>query len=398
MNRKLYILICLCSLLFTSCEDMYHKMIEYTGSEEDPVLCINAEIIAGQQVKVYVTRSWFFLDQSRTTYGRARRGIVSDATVEMQIGDGEWKPLTFVHVNDTVIDGIVQDGKSYYTYSEEFKAGDKVSIRAKHPDYGEAHATETIPMKPSYSVSMGERKNLVIPFTFEVDALTADNNEVIFFFVTGYGHMADTTTYYVSADYGYGTYMRDTFTIAYTWPVVLFPRIYSDDFIFSEYKLPKTDHGLYTQSGPLYTSADHFTEARKVSLLLDCDKVVLTSDYTTDTLHVDPEKYRQTTHRTVFLDSVVIDVRLANESYYWYRTTLFANRSISSSAPEISLYSNDTGEMGYGDIFEEISAIFSELGAQEGTQIYSNIEGGFGHFCFLNHTSVTIPYHIKISE
>ena len=120
------------------------------------------------------------------------------------------------------------------------------------------------------------------------------------------------------------------------------------------------------------------------------------SDFTVDTLDVVmpiSDEY----HRSAYLDSVVIDVRLANESYYWYHTTLYANRSGSSSyAPEISLYSTDTDEYGYGDFFEELSELFNELGAQEGTQIYSNVEGGFGHFCFINHSSITIPYTIKL--
>ena len=387
MNRTLYILISLCCILLTSCEDMYHKLIEYNGPEEDPVLCLNAEILVGQPVKVYVTRSWFFLDKTRNGYAVPHRGVVSDATVEMQINDGEWKPLTFVHVNDTVIDMYVQEGKSYYTCSEVFKAGDKVSIRANHPNFNAVSATDIVPIQPTCTVMQGEQKGMVLPFTFDVDALPVSNGEVIFFSVKGYGHMTDTMTYVQSSGSKYaGNYRVDTVTLVHTWHEVLFPRIYSDDFIFSEYKLPKTNHGLYTQKGPLYTSADHFTEATKVTLLLDCDKVMVESDFTVDTLDVVmpiSDEY----HRSAYLDSVVIDVRLA----------LYANRSGSSSyAPEISLYSTDTDEYGYGDFFEELSELFNELGAQEGTQIYSNVEGGFGHFCFINHSSITIPYTIKL--
>ena len=139
---------------------MFNKMIEYKGNEEPPVLCLNADVKVGSPLKVYLTHSWFFLDENRYVGNPAnniqRRGIVKDATVEMQVNNGEWKPLGLVEVSDTVLYGTKVEGKSYYTSTYAFQAGDKVTIRASHPDYKTITATETVPSSPVVSVTLNE--------------------------------------------------------------------------------------------------------------------------------------------------------------------------------------------------------------------------------------------------
>ena len=100
------------------------------------------------------------------------------------------------------------------------------------------------------------------------------------------------------------------------------------------------------------------------------------------------------------LDSVVVNVRLSNYSFYRYRATVYANSGSSSSyAPEISLYENSGTEQGYnGDIFGDLSELFSELGVQESFQAYTNVNGGFGHFSFMNQSVQVIPVHAEMPD
>lgn len=383
-------------LLCTSCENMFNKMITYNGDPEPPVLCLNAEIFAGEQMKVYLTRSWFFLDTERYVgdprNNIERRGIVSDATVEIQVNDGEWLALNYVAVPDTTIYGHRQEGKSYYTTAYYAKAGDKVTLRASHPDYKTVTATEIVPPKPMYSVLQHEPIDMVVPFTFCMDALpTATKDQIVYFSITAFGSIVDTVmrTHYHETDT-----TRDTLIVTGIEPISC-SRIYSEDFMFSEYDLPRTTHNYYTQNGSLYTSADHFTEARNVEILLDCDKWSYNGRYERDTLDMDPSEFELRSHTSSKLDSIVISVRLSNQSFYMYRTTVYG-KSASTSAPEISLYSEGQGGDDFGDIFDEIAELFSELGNQAGTQIYSNVENGFGHLSILNRNMLFIPVNIPI--
>ena len=399
MKKILYILLSL--MLLTSCEDMFRKMVVYNGDQEPPVLCLNAEITVDRPVKVYLTRSWFFLDENRfvgnPNNGITRRGIVGDATVQMQVNDGEWQPLTFVHLPDTTLYGHVTERASYYTCDYDFRAGDKVTIRAEHPDYETVTSTEVVPVKPQFTVTQNEQREQVFSYTVSVDALPAVNDEVIFFYVVGFGHRM-----YAWADNIEevpGGYRYDTVA---TISPVYYQRIYSEDFMFSEYDLPRTNHGLYTQNGALYTSASHFASDRNVTILLDCAKNNYNGSSYSDTLgsgfRPEEEGYPYSLgDERLFLDSVVINVRLSNYAFYMYRTTVLANSGGSSSyAPEISLYSNEGGGEGYGDIFSELAEIFSELGVQESFQAYTNVNGGFGHFTFLNQSRQIIPVNAEL--
>ena len=382
---------------------MFNKMITYNGDEEPPVLCLNAEIIAGKPMKVYLTRSWFFLDADRfvgdPNNNITRRGIVGDATVEMQVNDGEWQRLTFVAVKDTMIYGHRREGRSFYTINYAAHAGDKVTIRASHPDYKTVTATEIVPPKPLYESTITPAAQLgkVVPVNIAMEALpTATKDQIMFFSVTGFGHLVDTSLV-VERDYTQPyVYSDDTLLIVESTPVV-FQRIYSEDFMFSEFDLPRTTHNYYTQNGPLYTSADHFVEPKNVTILLDCAKWSYNgSPSDPDTLEIEypfDEGMYAFSREWLSLDSVVVNVRLSNESFYMYRTTVYGKR-LSTSAPEISLYDDSQGSDDYGDIFEEIAELFSELGNQEGTQVYTNVEGGFGHLSFLNQTMRIFPMHI----
>lgn len=402
MKKILYITALLGTMFFTSCQDMFHKMVEYNGDEEDPVLCLNAEIVIGRPTRVYVTRSWFFLDENRFVGNPqnniTRRGIVRDANVQMQVNDGEWKPLTFVYLPDTVLYGHVTERASYYTSDYVFQAGDKVTVRAEHPDYETVTATETVPAKPQFTVLQNEQREKVFSFTLSVDALPEVKDEVIFFSITGFGHN-QYSTFEIREQTDEG-YIYDTIV---RYEPLVFQRLYSEDFMFSEYNLPRTNHGFYSQNGPLYTSADHFLSDKQVTILLDCAKYNYNGASWDDTLGSGIVANRYDLHDMAdeekFLDSIVVNVRLSNYAFYRYRATIFANSGYSSrTAPEISLYSNDNEEGGFGDIFGEISDIFSELGVQEAYQAYSNVDGGFGHFCFLNQDFQVFPINQVIPD
>ena len=263
-----------------------------------------------------------------------------------------------------------------------------------HPDFKTVTATEIVPPKPMYSVLQHEPIDMVLPFTFNVDALpTATKDQIVYFSITAFGSIVDTVMDIYYHDYTYTT--RDTFIVADKQPIVV-SRIYSEDFMFSEYDLPRTTHNYYTQNGSLYTSADHFVEPQNVTILLDCAKWSYNGRSTWDTLDIDVSEFDiEKNHRYAALDSIVIKVRLSNQSFYMYRTTVYG-KSSSTSGPEISLYSEGQGGDDFGDIFDEIAELFSELGNQAGTQIYSNVENGFGHLSFINQNKVIIPVNIPI--
>ena len=65
MRKATYLFLLLGCLVLSSCRDMFNKMIEYKGNEEPPVLCLNADVKVGSPLKVYLTHSWFFLDENR---------------------------------------------------------------------------------------------------------------------------------------------------------------------------------------------------------------------------------------------------------------------------------------------------------------------------------------------
>lgn len=405
MKKILYIL--LTTVMLTSCEDMFRKMVVYNGDEETPVLCVNAEITVGRPVKVFVTRSWFFLDENRFVGDPrnqiTRRGIVGDATVEMQVNGGEWQRLSFVHLPDTTIYSHVTEQASYYTIDYDFRAGDVVTIRAQHPDYETVTATEKVPAKPQFTISNAEffgNNNQVLALTFDVNALNNSEDNIVFFSVISHFTITDTIviTMFEHRDYGKG-YGEDSsyyMVIARHGPCYT-QRTYSEDFMFSEYDLPRTQHGFYTQDGPLYTSADHFNENRQVVILSDLNSEFYGKDLL-DTLEVGPYKQGdilpQHPGESYVLDSVQVGMRISNYAFYMYRTTVMANSGgVSSYAPEISLYSNEGGGEGYGDIFSELAELFSELGVQESFQAYTNVNGGFGHFCFLNKNYQMLYYN-----
>lgn len=402
MKKLLYILVLpLLTVALSSCRDMFNKMITYNGDEEPAVLCMNAEITVGQPLRVYLTRSYFFLDENRFVGNpnnrMGRRGMVTDATVEMRVNEGEWITLTAVLRPDTTYAGHKQEQPGYYTCDNHLRAGDVVTVRATHPDYKQVTATETVPAQPLFSVEQQEQIEDVLSYTLQMSGLPQKDGQVVFFYVTGFGHRTDTVfeSHYdvYSDDYDphYDTLVRHT-------PVV-FNQLYSDNFMFSEYNLPRTTHGLYTQGGPLYTSADHFREAQQVTFLLDCfeRKADFIGESETDTLGTGSATYENPAVERyhLYLDSVHINVYLTNESFYLYRTTLNGNRR-SSYAPEISLYEDDSAD-DFGDIFGELSDIFSELGVQEGVQVYTNVENGYGHLSLLNRTSFRIHYSVELS-
>lgn len=399
MKKILYILAVMSSLALSSCENMFNKMITYNGKEEPAVLCLNAEVVSGEPVRVYLTHSWFFLDTDRyvgnPNNGIQRRGIVSDATVEMQVNGGDWQALTFVQVADTTVDTHKREGKSYYTTAYLFQAGDRVTIRARHPDYKEVTATETVPAKPQFTLVQSEVRDRVVMLTLSLEALPVTDGQVIYFEVTAYGTHVDTTGNVTNSNYNASTYDYDTVV----YRTSIFSRmLYCEDFMFSEFNLPRTSHNYYAQNGSLYTSADHFREPKQLTLLLDLvkwsytdrmyEKEMLGSAVANDYSNIPQSQYNH-------FDSIVVSVRMSNESYYMYRSTV-AGSSISSSAPEISWFPDGNSGNEFGDIFEEIADIFDELGNQEGTQIFSNVEGGFGHFCFLNSDWQTQPVDIQV--
>jgi len=167
--------------------------------------------------------------------------------------------------------------------------------------------------------------------------------------------------------------------------------LYSDNLMFGEYDLPRTGHGYYGQHGPLYTSSDHFASPVQLTFLLDASFYPVEVSMERDTLGRAALSERSSHSNNSFYtaDSLVVSMKLASDAHYRYRASVQANYGGGQSyVPEVSIYDDGTGDV--DDYIGDISEIFNELGNQEGYQVYSNVEGGYGHLSLLNGSAQTL--------
>ena len=118
--------------LFTSCE----KEIEFNGTPTEPKLVINSLVEAGQPVKAYISKSYFFLDNNGSTQAP------TDLTALLYVNDnliGEMTPFV-----DTLLSPFEWADDTFLpAFRSDFcpQVGDVVKIVASAPGFDEVEAT-----------------------------------------------------------------------------------------------------------------------------------------------------------------------------------------------------------------------------------------------------------------
>lgn len=126
----LFLAMTLC--LFTSCE----KEIEFNGTQTDPKLVINSLVEAGQPVKAYISKSYFFLDNDGSTQ------VPDGVTASLYVNDnlvGEMRPFV-----DTLLSPYEWGDDTYLSaFGSDYcpQVGDVVKIVASAPGFDEVEAT-----------------------------------------------------------------------------------------------------------------------------------------------------------------------------------------------------------------------------------------------------------------
>lgn len=135
------------ALLLTSCE----KEIEFKGEQTDPKLVVNCLAEAGQPVKAYISKSYFFLDTDENTQ------VPDDVVATLYVNDnliGAMTPHT-----DTIWHSWYdydEEGNPYHSYrlatvfSNEYcpQEGDVVRITASANGYDDVEGTSSALPKP----------------------------------------------------------------------------------------------------------------------------------------------------------------------------------------------------------------------------------------------------------
>lgn len=156
-NKFQIILILLSPIFFSSC------FTDFTPKQfETPVLYMNSLITSGKEIKVFVNHTSSFLSQKYITEETCLEGVklelyVNDHFVEIMELNGSDKELLYT---------------SKYTANE----GDKILLRASHPEYGQAEAEVIIPQKvnPNEVVC-----NLTLDNGFWIDATLGGSTSTV---------------------------------------------------------------------------------------------------------------------------------------------------------------------------------------------------------------------------
>lgn len=357
--------ILLIAILFTSC-DFFYSTVPFEGSEEKPLLAVNALLDMQENPHIYVSRSFFFTDSARfiripdsrysSGYQQAgsHNGNLSDASAVVTISHQAPKQLHYVCIEQA---SAYKDELGYYTADDlHFRSQDTVSLRVSHPLYGSVSATQVCPD----SIRMNIQSVEMTPYA----------EAKIRLHIAPYHGNDDDVIYLKGEMYVAGRYMfrRGHITYHHTIPNYSYLKsyLYSYNNAFVDLNTYQSDYG-YCAGQYLLLPASAIREGLTVDLLMD-----------NHAIYVAPgEQNLQCVFDTVQLS---LTAMTCTNDYHMYVQSVKASQGRAdiyipplSSAAEVE---NDLG-----DIIKDISDIFSELGGQEGTQIQCNVQGGLGHFC-----------------
>lgn len=359
---KRYLPIYLLLILLTACD----KTIDYKGGRDPDQLVVSAEIGAGEPVSCYITRTQFFLDEPlydsipeyeyiRDDYGRITDSVfsfirlvekpryLSDAQVRMRVNGGRWFALAY----------NLADNR--YRSTDILSENDVVDIEVSHSAYGTATSTQVVPQKPDVqlvSSRITNRKTVEITLGFgaysgdpsSVIAISVPRGQICYSYMGGYGD-------------GDAEMVRDTTDL---------DLLYSQSPLFGELS-NRQKAGYYgvRGRGMLFFSASKLSEPQQVTLLL--------------------EHYRPISDEAfgLYTDSLCIRVAAYTYDYYIYRKSIGSGHSYLPSPPSLSGDLDDDFDFSIDDVLDG-------LGEQEKVQVYTNIQGGVGHFTVFSSQEIDI--------
>lgn len=397
-------LLCL-AWLMAGCE----TWLEYNGKIDDPKLCINAEIEAGQPIVVYLTRSWFFTDTTRfyngNIYGTEKEGFMDNANVELQINHGEWEKLTCVD--------------HAYQSTAIAHAGDTLNIRASAEGFVAVSATEVVPQPFSFELSKASFHDHVADVTLNCNPYTGSPDDVVFIRMAVRGYAACLDTLYRWAKYDMNL-VPDSLVITHREGYVTC--IFSANPIFAEYDFSQDDYGYYNDVEKLYTSAGQFAKPIAVNLMVDAHYWFNTrqnmTDILIDTIHASEFDYslfsqpvRPLYSSTIYSEFRPLDAEISIEVMSrckflyqasqgnmkqgcYYNLSLYDTGKPSGHWDENGRYVSDSQgrqSSGYTDI-DDITDMISTLGIMEEVPIYSNVTNGLGHFSSCTRDTLKITF------
>lgn len=375
--KRIYILI-LSAVLLTSC-DFFYKTIEYKGEVEDEQMVLTANLEAGKTPRIFLNASMFFSDSKTDTvhtatknefiYGVQRKWI-KDAVVEMQINDGEWQTLT--GTPDTIYYCNDNRGEIWnqlaYSYKNDyvFQPGDLVRIRATHPNFqNQVAASQKIPQfagSETYNYKYNKINDYSGLLEFDLTLPPYEGNEGDIMNFVGYAYLRNRVgSYYDGYDENYNPVYRDTLYDVFSMQNVIYSRgLGFEKYDNFNYSLSLGYWGA--RSKGLYHNSN--TYGTEVSL----------------PMKVFYRPYSRSGQRSYEItDSIVIEVKVVSKDYYRNASSLIAATNYYNSVPDYWSTEADDAFGDISDIINDIQESFAELGNMEGVQVFSNVDGGFGH-------------------
>lgn len=126
------------SLTLTGCFTDFDPKIDAT-----PVLCLNSNIVAGEPIRLYITRSWVWNEGKP---GETISIDVNNAEVKLIVNGDFVERLKYEEIETINYYGTVKDIEKVYTSTYAPAPGDVIRLEAESPEYGGAWAETTVPM------------------------------------------------------------------------------------------------------------------------------------------------------------------------------------------------------------------------------------------------------------
>lgn len=389
-------LLTLLLLLLSSCDfdnNFFHHPVEFDGAIEEPELVVTAQLEAGKTPCVFVNRSFFFKDSTATAqdstfyieetgdtivywyHKNLNRGWLKDATVEMQVADGAWEKLSGQSVMIPYRGRYYSDDRMMieafcYVSDRILHEGDKVSVKVSHPDFPkQAIVYQQIPLNPGVTLTRVDTSKLsqfagLADFEIEIPEYKGAEDDVMCFRAITYcSERMDSKAW---VDYNNNYYIDEGEQIdTVYYQHYIESDVYSQGVGFSRYdninKLLSHDYWGSNEIG-LYHNANRYGFDTKMHV-----KAMYQPYYV--------EEYG-TNRYTYTTDSVVLEVRMMTKDAYLQNASMVAGNYYYVSVRD--LWNNDFS-YDFDDLLEEIQDVFNELGTLEGIQVFSNVDGGFGH-------------------
>lgn len=382
------------TLVFVVCFISCENEIEYDNSNDKMQLVVSANIAAGQPVACYVNattstigytekdtiREYYIDNNGDTVYERyphtrQKKMYLPDAQVQMRINDGEWF--------NTAYDSQTR----LYGATEILLPGDRVEMKAHHPDYGTASSTQVVPHPVKVNavhttdIYPEITPNGWVQFALDIEAYTGDMNSIIGIRIIDGSFTCRTTKQeshtekYYNEKYNryYTRHVYDTITVSDT---VSLTSIYSKGDVWD---LPVNYYAYgtkyYGANAPkyIYFYATELQQPKQIHLF--ADQNMPSNVIQRDSL--------QLQHLSISIDVFSSDYRL-------YMTSVYADAYLGIKLPTGESYNRDEDDGYTENYIEYIIEEITNLGDQEKVQIYTNVNGGLGCFAAYAPQSITI--------